>query len=88
MISHFPSTQATITGGTRITSDYIHLGSDLLPEYQHAYNHRTLGYARGLQRLEPDFRLRHYHTENLFMSWTRGYNTQLQIKVGWKRWRT
>ncbi len=76
-------TQATITGGTRSASDYIQLGSDLLPNTNTPVTIELWATQKSLQNWGRIFDLGLDSNENLFMSWTQGAN-QYSDRVGWK----
>ncbi len=77
------STQATMTGGARSSSDYIQLGTDLLPNTNTAMTIELWATPQSIQTWSRIFDFGSSDTENLFMSWTQGISPNTD-KVGWK----
>jgi autotransporter-associated beta strand protein len=74
--------QATLTGGTSTTSDYINLGSNLLPKTNSPITIELWATQNTKQNWSRIFDLGSSTSENLFMSWTRG-TTLTQDRVEW-----
>ncbi|MGD0518244.1 MAG: autotransporter-associated beta strand repeat-containing protein [Thermoguttaceae bacterium] len=77
------STQATITGGSSTTSDYISLGTNLLPKTNSPVTIELWATQITVQNWSRIFDLGSSSTENLFMSWTQG-TTLASDRVEWK----
>jgi autotransporter-associated beta strand protein len=77
------STQATLAGGTSTTSDYIHLGSNLLPNTNTPVAIELWATPKSIQNWSRIFDFGSSTSENLLMSWTQGTN-QYSDRVEWK----
>jgi autotransporter-associated beta strand protein len=76
------TTQVTLTGGTKTTSDYVRLGSNLLPNTATPVTIELWATQISAKNWSRIFDCGTDSTENLFMSWTRG-TTATQDRVGW-----
>jgi autotransporter-associated beta strand protein len=77
------ATQATLTGGSRSTSDYINLGANLLPSTNTPVSIELWATQISTQNHGRIFDFGSADTENLFMSWTIG-TTPTTDRVGWR----
>jgi fibronectin-binding autotransporter adhesin len=77
------STQATLAGGTRSDSDYIRLGSNLLPDTNQPIAIELWATTNGLKSWSRIFDFGSGTSENLFMSWTKASNQSMD-RVEWK----
>jgi autotransporter-associated beta strand protein len=77
------ATQATLTGGTSTTSDYIRLGSNLLPNTNTSVAIELWATPKSVQNWGRIFDFGSSESENLFMAWTQGTNFNTD-KVGWR----
>jgi autotransporter-associated beta strand protein len=77
------STQVTLAGGTKDTSDYVRLGSNLLPNTNTPIAIELWATPRSVQNWSRIFDFGSSETENLLMSWTTGSN-QNSDRVEWK----
>jgi autotransporter-associated beta strand protein len=77
------STQATLTGGASTSSDYIHLGSNLLPSTNTSVAIELWATPKSVQNWSRIFDFGSSSSENLFMSWTQGTNLNSD-RVEWK----
>ncbi len=75
--------QATLTGGARGSSDYISLGSNLLPKSNSPVTIELWATPKVLQTWSRIFDLGSSSNENLFMSWTQ-WSDQNSDRVEWK----
>jgi autotransporter-associated beta strand protein len=77
------STQATLTGGTRSSSDYIRLGLNLLPNTNTPVTIELWATPLSIQSWSRIFDFGYSDNENLYMAWTKGSDINSD-KVGWK----
>ena len=77
------STQATLTGGLRSSSDYIRLGSNLLPDTNTPFAIELWATPKSIQNWSRIFDFGSGTGENLLMSWTIAGN-QNSDRVEWK----
>ena len=77
------STQATMAGGTWSTSDYIRLGSNLLPNTNTPIAIELWATPKNIQNWSRIFDFGSSTSENLLMSWTQASN-QYSDRVEWK----
>ncbi len=83
------ATQATMTGGARSSSDYISLGTNLLPDANSPVAIELWATPKGLNSFSRIFDFGSSTSEYLYMSWTRSPETDGSIdvnknRVGWK----
>ncbi len=76
------STEATLAGGARDSSDYIRLGSNLLPDANAPIALEFWATPKSIQNWSRIFDFGSGTTENLFMSWTKDIN-QHADRVEW-----
>ncbi|MGD0382439.1 MAG: glycosyl hydrolase [Thermoguttaceae bacterium] len=76
------ATQATVTGGDRASSDYIQLGSKLLPNTNTPVTIELWATQNTVQNWGRIFDFGSSTTESLIMTWTRG-TTSVQDRVEW-----
>ncbi len=77
------STAVTLTGGARASSDYINLGSNLLPKGTTAVTIELWARQDAIQNWSRIFDFGSSTTENLMMSWSQG-TTLASDRVEWK----
>ncbi|MGD0381976.1 MAG: autotransporter-associated beta strand repeat-containing protein [Thermoguttaceae bacterium] len=77
------TTQATLTGGASTASDYIRLGTNLLPKTNVPVAIELWATPKSLQNWSRIFDFGADTSANLFMSWTQG-TTQSTDRVEWK----
>jgi autotransporter-associated beta strand protein len=73
----------TLTGGAKASSDYISLGTNLLPDQETPVTIELWATHLGLKNWGRIFDFGSSSNENLFMSWSRGTNPN-QDRVAWK----
>ncbi|MGD0653475.1 MAG: glycosyl hydrolase [Thermoguttaceae bacterium] len=76
------ATQATVAGGDRASSDYIQLGSNLLPNTNSPVTIELWATQNTVQNWGRIFDFGSGTTESLIMTWTRG-TTSTQDRVEW-----
>lgn len=77
------ASEATVAGGSRGASDYISLGSNLLPDANVPITIELWATQRSVQNWGRVFDFGVTNAENLFMSWTRGTSGSTD-RVEWK----
>ena len=77
------TTQVTLAGGTKTTSDYVKLGSNLLPNTATPVTIELWATQNGIQNWSRIFDFGTDSNENLFMCWTKD-TTSTTDRVGWK----
>jgi uncharacterized protein len=76
------STQVTLAGGTRSTSDYVSLGSNLLPNNANPITIELWATQQSAKNWSRIFDFGSSTAENLFMSWTQGTSANTD-RVEW-----
>jgi fibronectin-binding autotransporter adhesin len=77
------ATNVTLAGGSRTTSDYVSLGSNLLPKSGSAATIELWATQNAIQNWSRIFDFGSSATENLLMSWSQG-TTLTTDRVEWK----